>query len=149
MSLATELEIMAEVQKAMLTLPEVKVVYMYRFTAIDREGLQCPVMCVYFEEESIDVRNRVDMITGLIHIETVWVFPSGRIDADFWKTFVGLKARIQAAIIAQTTLFDKLTKFTRLAANPQIVSDDELHLTQDYRITFGTKADDLTTQTIT
>ena len=148
MTLTTETDLMIEVHKAILTLKEFQEVLLYQFTPIDRGAFRSPTACIYFEEEEIENRNRVDMVTGVLHIEIVWIADDARKNTEFWRTLIGLKARVQAAIVGRQEIRSLLSKLSRMPAQIFSVNDDELHLIQQYRLTFATAANDLTTQTI-
>lgn len=148
MSSTTETDLMIEIHKALLTLKEIKQVLVYQFTPVDRGAFISPTTCIYFEEETVENRNRVDAITGILHIETIWILDSGRKDVEFWRNLTALKARIQSALYSRAELLAMVGKFSRMPAQILSVNDDELHLTQQYRITFFTAMNDLSTQTI-
>lgn len=146
--MTTETDLMIEVHKAMLTLKEIKQVLLYQFTPVDRGAFVSPTMCIYFEEETIENRNRIDIVTGILHLETIWIMDSSRKDVDQWRNLTALKARIQAALLSRKEFIDIISKFVRLPAPILSVNDDDLHLMQQYRLTYFTAMNDLTTQTI-
>jgi len=144
MSSTIETLILNRVEELLTAIEEIKRVLVEQFAPVRREGLPMPITGIYFEEQDVDNRNRVDAVTGILHIETVWFVPEGQQFKR--KEAAQIKHLINAALFDDSTLLEYVKKFERLPSRYELPFDDMVYLVTDYRLTYFHKRGDMTTK---
>lgn len=141
-----ENSILDAVLLALTSVSGIEEVLDFQMIPLDRDTTKFPVTAYYFEEDGWSDRNRAEVVTGLLHIETVWISHEARRLSR--KEVISLKGGIHHVIFLDTMLNSLCQKIEKIPAELRIANDDELHLVQQYRLSYLHRRGDPTSQNI-